>query len=278
MSDESGERDGDSRLVADLHLHTTASDGVLTVSELPGAAREAGLDWISVTDHDRIHPELDAPVVSMGDETDTPLRVVRGIELRVEAGDQRLDLLGYGVRDTDALRSETERLQRDRIERARSMIDCIEDRIGTDLDLDVEHGVGRPHVARAIAESDSPYDYEDAFAEFIGDDGPCFVARDVPSFERGARLLRESCSLVGLAHPFRYGDLESALDRAAELDAIERDYPYGRDVDLTRIDELAAEHDLLCTGGSDAHDRTLGTAGLDADGFAPIRERLPTLE
>ncbi|OYR81429.1 histidinol-phosphatase, partial [Halorubrum distributum] len=50
-------------IVADLHAHTTVSDGTLTLSEVPAAAREAGVDWVAVTDHDRIHPGLDAPVV-----------------------------------------------------------------------------------------------------------------------------------------------------------------------------------------------------------------------
>lgn len=281
---------GGGELVADLHVHTTASDGTLTVDEVPRAARAAGLDWVAVTDHDRVHPELDAPVVRFeGGDADEhgrdanrsgehPVRVVRGIELRVETDAQRLDLLGYGVVDTDALVAETERLQRNRLDRAREMVDRIEDRVGVYLDVTVEHGVGRPHVARAVAVSDAPYDYEGAFEHLIGDDGPCFVARDVPGFERGTRLLRESCAIVGLAHPFRYDDVDAALEVATELDAVERWYPYSQDVDMRRIDRFAAEHDLLLTGGSDAHDRELGRAGLDEWAFAAVCERLPPPE
>ncbi|MFC6771963.1 PHP domain-containing protein, partial [Halorubrum pallidum] len=72
------------RIVADLHAHTTASDGTMTLAELTATAREAGIDWVAVTDHDRIHPELTRPVV----ERDG-VRVVRGVELHVEAGVER---------------------------------------------------------------------------------------------------------------------------------------------------------------------------------------------
>ena len=263
----------DEPVVADLHAHTTVSDGTLTLDEVPAAAREAGVDWVAVTDHDRIHPRLDAPVV----ERDG-VRVVRGIELRVDAGFERLDLLGYGVEHTDALDAEIERLQRDRRGRGAAILDAVEERLGVDLDLEPREGLGRPHVARAIDESDAPYDYAGAFDELIGTDGPCYVARDVTGLDEGLDLLADACALVGLAHPFRSGNVDEALAVARDRDAIgavERFYPYGFAVDDDRIDRLAAEADLLRTGGTDAHERTLGVAGLSESAFEPVRERLP---
>jgi len=267
-------------VVADLHVHTRHSDGELHVSDLPGAARAGDLDAVAVTDHDRPHPALAAPVVEMEGVT-----LVHGIELRVETSLQRVDLLGYGLDPTPALREECERLQRDRIERARRIVACVEDRLEVDLDLELDEGVGRPHVARAIAaHPDVPHDVEDAFAELIGDGCPCYVARDVPSFSKGRRLLGESCALVGLAHPLRYEDPEAALARTATLDAVELCYPYDRPVDPSRpeadvgIGAVAAaieEHDLVATGGSDAHGRTLGAEGLDGGRWAAVRPRLP---
>src|SRR6056297_876489 len=163
--------------VADLHLHTTASDGVLTIETLPAAARRAGVDWVAVTDHDRVHPELSAPVTVHDGVT-----VVQGIELRVAAGDRRVDLLGYGVHPTPELAAELERLQEDRVERGQAIIDCVESRLGVELDVEGRPGLGRPHVARAIdAHPGTDLDYRGAFAELIGNDGPCYVARDVTS-------------------------------------------------------------------------------------------------
>ena len=260
-------------IVADLHAHTVVSDGTLTLDEIPAVAREAGVDWVAVTDHDRIHPGLDEPVV----ERDG-VRIVRGIELRVDAGFERLDLLGYGVEHTDALDAEIDRLQRDRRERGAAILDRVEERLGVDLDLEPREGLGRPHIARAIDESDAPYDYAGAFDELIGNDGPCYVARDVTPLDEGLDLLADACALVGLAHPFRYDRVDEALGVAREsaaIGAIERFYPYGRAVDDERIDRLAAENDLLRTGGTDAHERTLGVAGLTVSAFVPVRERLP---
>jgi len=258
------------RFVADLHAHTTVSDGTMTVAELAATARRAGLDWVAVTDHDRLHPELDAPVV----ERDG-VRIVRGIELRVDAGDERIDLLGYAVEHTPSLDAEIDRLQTDRKRRGAAICDAVEAQLGIDLGLDPRPGLGRPHIARAIDESPAPYDYAEAFEELIGDDGPCYVAREVTDLDRGVDLLSEAAAVVGLAHPFRYDDVDAALDIARDLDAVERFYPYGRPVDDARVERVAAESDLLLTGGSDAHARTLGEAGLTAEAFAPVRDRLP---
>lgn len=249
-------------VVADLHVHTTNSDGQLTLETLPAVARRAGLEAVAVTDHDRIHPDISEPVTDHEGIT-----LVHGIELRVDTGEQRLDLLGYGLRKTGDLQALTDRLQENRIERAGRIIDRVERRTGVELDVDRSPGVGRPHIARAIAESDAPYDYGGAFEELIGDGCPCYVARDIPSFSEGTAVLSDACSIVGLAHPFRYDRPKLALKRASELDAIEIPYPYGRDVDLTPARELAARNDLIVTGGSDAHEMELGVAGLDREQF-----------
>jgi len=273
VSHDAPGRDGD-RPAADLHVHTTASDGTLTVTELPDAARAAGIDVVAVTDHDRIHPDLDAPVQEIDG-----VAVIRGIELRVDAGAQRLDLLGYGVTDTDALGAMTDRIQRNRKERAAEIVERVEDHVGVEVDIEIREGIGRPTIARAIADSDAAYDYGGAFEHLIGSDGPCYVAREIPTFATGVGALREACAVVGLAHPFRYPDTEAALDRARGLDAVERYYPYSGAAadraDPGRVDEVAAGAGLLRTGGSDAHNRTLGVAGPPGAAFDRIADRLP---
>ena len=276
MSSDRSDDPDTRRPAADLHVHTVASDGTLTVSELPDAARDAGVDVVAVTDHDRIHPELDAPVQEVDGVT-----LIRGIELRVDAGDQRFDLLGYGVTDTDALRAMTDRIQRNRKRRAAAIVDRVEAHVGVDVDVELREGIGRPTIARAIADSDAPYDYSGAFEHLIGDEGPCYVAREIPRFDTGVEVLREACAVVGLAHPFRYPDPEAALDRARDLDAVERYYPYSgasaERADPDRIEVVAADAGLLRTGGSDAHNRTLGAAGPPTAAFEAFADRLPGL-
>ena len=267
-----------SMVYADLHVHTQNSDGTLTLADVPGAAREAGVRVVAITDHDRLHPGLDDPVTELDG-----VQLVHGIELRVEAGDQRLDLLGYGVSQTDALAAETERIQRDRVERGRRIIENVEDALGVSLPVEPREGLGRPHIARSVVDhADTDYDSVGAvFDDLIGDDGPCFVARDVPDFQTGVDLLSEACGLVGLAHPLRYLDPEAALARCDALDAVERYYPYDRPLGAdptadgpAKVDAAIETHDLLATGGSDAHDFELGKAGLDEADFGAVSDRL----
>ncbi|WP_306054960.1 PHP domain-containing protein [Natronococcus wangiae] len=248
---------------ADLHVHTTRSDGELEPANVPDAARRAGVDVVALTDHDRVQP-FDDPAIERDGVT-----IVHGIELRVETErGQRVDLLGYGIEPTADLEAATERIQRNRIERGRAIVDRVEDRLGIDLGVTVDDGFGRPHVARAVADHpDADYDYEDAFDRLIGNDGPCFVPRDIPSFERGRQVLAEAGRLVSLAHPLRYRDFERALELTADLDAVELHYPYGREVDRRPVERAIDRYDLLATGGSDAHGDRLGVAGLSRDAY-----------
>ncbi|WP_276258262.1 PHP domain-containing protein [Haloglomus litoreum] len=256
-------------VVADLHAHTTNSDGEMTLEEIPAAARRAGVEAVAVTDHDRLHPELDAPTTERDGVT-----VVHGIELRVESPAGRVDLLGYGVRETPELADLVEHLQRDRVERGRAMVERVESRLGVDLDVTVEPGFGRPDLARAVV-AVTDYEFDEVFDELIADGRPCYVSRDIPSFDDGRAILAEACALVGLAHPFRYEDPEAALTLTADLDAVERYYPYEFEPDVAPVAAAVEANDLLVTGGSDAHDHRLGRAGLDGDEWAAVRRRLP---
>ncbi|AEN06971.1 PHP domain-containing protein [Halolamina sp.] len=266
-------------IVADLHTHTTVSDGTLTLDRLIELATEADLDAVAVTDHDRYHPGLSHPV-----EQHSGLTVVRGIELRVDAGEQRLDLLGYGLEPTEGLTAEIERIQQNRIDRGRQIIENVESHLGVDLNIEPREGLGRPHIARAVLESEAAYDeFSAVFDDLIGNDGPCYVQRSVPDFETGRELLSEACALVGLAHPLRYDDPEAALSFCAELDAVERYYPYDRPLspddpdalDPVPVENAIAAYELLATGGSDAHEDELATDGLPVAAWERVRERLP---
>jgi len=259
---------------ADLHVHTDCSDGRLTLSAVPEAARRAGVSVVAVTDHDRVHPGFEAPVQRHESGDDEPVTLVRGVELRVESPAGRVDLLGYGVEPTAELRATEKRIQANRRERGRAIVECVEDRLGVELDVSITEGVGRPHVARAVDEHpDTGYDYEGAFEHLIGGDCECYVPREVPDFHTGREVLGEACGLVGLAHPLRYSDPEAALALTAELDAVEVPYPY--DHDLERVERAVFEHDLVVTGGSDAHEDRLGLAGLDRETYEDVAAHLP---
>lgn len=262
---------------ADLHVHTDVSDGTLSPSTIPDAARRAGVGVVGVTDHDRLHPELDDPVTTVDG-----IEVVAGVELRVAAADQRVDLLGYGVAPTSALQAELDRIQKDRARRGRAIVECVEERLDVSLDVEIGEGLGRPNIARAVVDHpDTRYErIDEVFEDLIGMGDPCFVLRDVPDFADGLSLLRDASALVSLAHPFRYEDPEAALTLCQRLDAVETAYPYDEAVPGTEEERertLAAaveRYDLLETGGSDAHGTTLGAAGLSKLQYERLSDRL----
>lgn len=243
---------------ADLHVHTTRSDGNLQLEDVPDVAHRHGLDVVALTDHDRLQPFAEPVIERDG------IVLVHGVELRVEITDgHRVDLLGYGVEPTPELEETLADIQRNRRERGVEIVRRVERRLGVDLGVTVGDGFGRPHVARAVAEHpETEFDYQETFDELIGYGDPCFVPRSVPSFERGRELLESAATVVSLAHPLRYRDSDLALERAQTLDAVELHYPYGRPVDSRPVEATIERYGLFATGGTDAHEERLGVAGL----------------
>lgn len=250
-------------IVADLHTHTTLSDGKTEPDEVTEIAKENNLDAIALTDHDRVHTDFSRPL-----EVRDGIDVINSVELRVELEDvgERIDVLGYGVMPTDRLESVLESLRENRIVRAEKIIDLIEDETGVRIEVDIDDSVGRPDIATAIDNNPNlDYSYEEAFDTLIHEDGPCYVSRDIPKFEYGVELLKQSSSLVSLAHPYRYENAEEVLKRTQQLDGVECFYPYDVGNRSGSLDETAANwFDLTMTGGSDAHHpKDTAKSGLD---------------
>lgn len=249
--------------VADLHLHTTMSDGTPSTEEVIQTAQDLGLEAIALTDHDNYHENIQSPL-----EIIDGIDVISGIELRVECQDldQRVDLLGYGISPSQELKSVLSRIRENRKNRAQHMIDLVEEETGVRPEFEASRNSGRPNIARAIDnEENIDYSYEEAFKELIGHGDPCYVSRDIPSFEYGADLLKRDCKLVSLAHPYRYDDPREVVKLSEHLDGIECLYDYGGGIDQEGdVDVLAANYyDLTITGGSDAHQADdIGTCGL----------------
>lgn len=259
-------------LFADLHVHTTNSDGELDIADVPAVAKEVGLSVVAITDHDSIHPELESAVSTVDGVT-----LIRSIELRVNVPslDERVDLLGYGVETTSDLTQELQRLQDDRRTRSQRMIERVENQLDITLGIEGREGMGRPHIANAIIEHpETDYTEQQVFDEIIGRDCDAYVSRDVTKFQTGVNLLLDACAFVGLAHPFRYENPKQAISLTKHLDAIEGPYPYSRGLsamnESTFVDAVR-NNDLLVTGGSDAHNTTLGKSGLTDKQFNDIR-------
>lgn len=258
-----------STVVADLHIHTSRSDGEVAPSSLPAIAAAAGLEAVAITDHDRLPPWPEPYRVIEG------VTVLSGIELRVDAGDVgRLDLLGYGVQPTEALAETVSELQADRLERARRMVANLEDALDIVLDLEIVEGIGRPHLADAV-NAVTELSPQEVFQYYIGDGGPCYVPRQIPSFESGRRLISNACEAVVLAHPLRYDDPAAALRLTTELDGVEIHYPYSDVVEGEVLTSYIEDDSLIHTGGSDAHTiDTIGRCGLDESEYAVTESKI----
>lgn len=249
------------QLFADLHIHTTNSDGTFNIENVPTVAKEEyNLSAIAITDHDTIQPTLNKPLTVING-----IDVIHGIELRVEVPElgDRIDILGYGVEKTDELINLTEKIQENRKERARIMIERVENELDITLDIEPTKSTGRPHIARAIDENeDSGYSYNESFKYVIGNDCSCYLSRDVPEFNQGVQVLKNSCHSVVLAHPYRYENPSEALKLVSKLDGVECDYSYSNPPAKNNAYKTAQNSNKIKTGGSDAHEETLSKAGL----------------
>ena len=238
----------------------------MALEEVVETAARIGLRAIAITDHDRLHPQLDARISHRDG-----VELIRGVEIRVNLGEVRVDLLGYGVSKTRRLNALLEKIQRSRIDRATAMIHSLEDALDVTLGVSPSLGIGRPAIAAAVVAAVDGYTTDRVFSELIGADCPHYVRRWVPDVDEAIDALRAADALISLAHPYRYPSFDRATVGVDRLDAIEAFYPYRAErqdlVDLARIRRMAEAAGLLLTGGSDAHGQTLAAAGVDAQTF-----------
>ena len=269
---------------ADLHTHTTCSDGQLNPLDLLEAAVERGIRVLAITDHDTL-AGWDAVQHAAADRT---VELIPGVELSVTVGEQEVHLLGYGFNPTHAgLRSHLAWFAEARRERVQQMVDNLQ-ALGVGVTLeDVEHAadgaeaLGRPHVAMALTAAGHVDSYEDAFDQYLAQEEPAFASK--PSFpaRKALDLLHDAGGVGVLAHPGHWtsGRLLHQLDRAG-LDGIEVWHP-SHDASLVAYYErMARDYGLTATGGSDFHghrpndDERFGTCGLTRTAWRRIRSTL----
>jgi hypothetical protein len=258
--------------VADLHMHTTASDGTSTVDERVEQARERGIEAIAVTDHDRIADDFEGRVERRGD-----VELITGVEVRADCLGTKVEVLGYFVEPSNPeLEAVLSTARRYRRERNRGMVERLAAATGLDLDYDalassVDGGLGRPHLADRLVEAGVVDSIGAAFDEYLGTDGEAYVPMERVDHERVVEAIHAAEGIASLAHPgrIRSDRVPELVERLVDagLDGIEVRYPYGgsgpdayADVGVEGAAELAEEYDLIETGGSDCH-------GLDSGKF-----------
>ena len=242
----------------DLHLHTTASDGRFTPSEIVGKAAGLGLEVIAITDHDTVDGVTPALIAAR----DFPrLTVIPGVEINTDVPRGEAHLLGYFIDYTDDnLASTLKRLCDSRHLRAQRMIEKLGG-LGLPIswprvrELAGSGTIGRPHIAQALLEKDYITSFKEAFTRYIGREGPAYVEREKITQEAAVELILAARGLPVLAHPFTAGEVEPIVSRLKEaglvgLEAYYKDYSAG---EVRQLVTLAQKYGLLVTGGSDYH-------------------------
>lgn len=268
--------------VVDLHLHTVASDGRLTPTELVRLAAAQGLRTIAVTDHDTtdgLAEALDAAKGFAG------LRVIAGIELSADVPGDEVHVLGYFIDPGDReLQSELARFRAGRVDRARMMVAKLGE-FGIRLDWErVRHfagdgAVGRPHVAMAMVEAGYCREPKDAFPEYLGRNGLAYVERVKLTPAGAVEMIRRAGGAAALAHPAYMNDMESGIAglSGVGLSGVEVHYGKYDDDTVRQLARLAREYDLIPCGGSDYHG--MGNSDDVPPGYAgPPMESVERLE
>lgn len=243
---------------ADLHLHSTASDGRLTPPAVMRAAREAGLRAAALTDHDTLAgvAEARAAAESLG------LEFVPGIELSTYEEDAgSTHILGYYLSETDpTLAAQLEEALMRRGERAREIVERLND-LGVGVTVAEIFALGSPaglvtraHIARALVDGGWISSYRAAFDRYLGADGPAYVPIRRLQPAQGIALIHGAGGVAVLAHPGAAFD-EAWIGKLVEsgLDGIEVLHPDHDRATVRRIRRLADRLGLLETGGSDWH-------------------------
>jgi predicted metal-dependent phosphoesterase TrpH len=267
----------------DLHLHTTASDGLLQPSVLVARAADCGLRTISITDHDTCAGLAEAGDVARR----VGLRLICGVEMTAIEDGRDVHLLAYFVDPGSATLAEFLRSQRaQRVERVRQIGQRLA-AIGYAIDVDslatvVGRSIGRPQIADALVDAGHARDRDDAFARLLGAGRPAFVPRRGPAPEAVLSVAREAGGLVSMAHPGLTA-MDHLIPRltAAGLQALEVRHSDHDRATEDRYRQLAAEHGLAVSGGSDYHGdvghraASLGRVTLSAEDLAALEARRP---
>lgn len=267
---------------ADLHCHSTASDGSLTPKELIDMAIEKGLSGLSITDHDTIGAYAEA--LPYAREKGLPLLL--GVEFSTLHEGQSIHLLAYGFCMDHPHISQLEERQRERRHKRNEEVVRLLTEMGMPLTYDEvlaecsqeDCVVGRPHIANAMVKRGYVKSIKEAFKKYLGDDKSCFVASAAPSAQETIKLVHEAKGFILIAHPHLITKkrlFKSLLK--LPFDGLETSYAKMSKDQNRPFQLIAKERNWLSTGGSDYHgDRgyplSLGESWTDEKTFSTLME------
>ncbi|MDY6833761.1 MAG: PHP domain-containing protein [Chloroflexota bacterium] len=253
---------------ADLHVHTTASDGCRSPKEVIRLAVDLGLQVIAITDHDSVQG-IDAALAAA--KQFRSLKVIPGIEVSTDVSNGEVHILGYFLDHRDpylaqrlrALR-ESRRIRAKRIIQKLASLGII---VSWERVLELTDGgsIGRPHIARVMVERGYSPSVREAFSSYIGRNGTAFVEREKLTPCEAVELVVRAHGLPVMAHPAEVEDLEKIISQLREVGMVGIEVHYGSYTPsmIKRLKDLAKKYELIPCGGSDYH-------GLDSIDRVPL--------
>lgn len=242
---------------ADLHMHSTCSDGTVSPSALVAMAKESGLQALSITDHDTIS----AYPVAFQAAKEHDIKIISGVELSCVHEGETIHILGYAFDVRSEVMIEQTRLQKEnRLLRNRLILEKLAkhnvhlDESDIAASFNPNDAYGRVHIALAMVKKGYVSDVIDAFKHYIGNKQPCYVESSKWSVEEGIGIIHQAKGKAVLAHPHLISS--SSICRKVlkmNFDGIEAYYSRRHWHDNEKWVRVAQEKGLFTTGGSDYH-------------------------
>lgn len=249
----------------DLHVHSTASDGSYTPSELVRYAIKKGLIAFALTDHDTTAGIDEALNEAELINDFSPIKVIPGIELSAEYKGKDIHILGLNIdyRNKE-FQEKIEYFRNIRGERNVKMIELLNKQGFKITEEQLKERfkdavITRAHFAIMLVECGYVKDKDIAFKKYLNPGCPCYVPRTRINVIDAISLIHLANGKAVLAHPLLYHFSETELDSLVALlkenglQGIEAIYSSNKWNDESRMKQLAQKYDLFITGGSDFH-------------------------
>lgn len=247
-------------MIADLHIHTTASDGRITPRNILKHALEAGLSYISITDHDTVNGLLD--LYQGITDKNNDISIIPGIEFSTDLPENEVHILGYHIDVYHLeLREQLDILTAHRHERAKQIIHKLK-QLGYVIDylrvIELAQdatSIGRPHIARALVEKGYFSTVAEVFAVLLDKNGSAYVPHYKLNPSQVITLIKKAGGIPVLAHPGLVRDDSIVLELIHNYGilGLEVYHPAHSQLQTETYLEMANRYQLFVTGGSDFH-------------------------
>lgn len=265
---------------ADLHCHSTASDGSLSPFELVQLAKKQNLWGLSITDHDTI----EAYKTAIAAAQECGIHLGAGVEFSCDYQGFSIHVLGYDFLLTEPMLQDfCLRHQTRRKERNRAILDKLF-KYGFKIDeqelLNLSHHktVGRPHIAEELVKKGYVTSIQEAFNQYLGDGKPCYAPGTPFSIGETLAVIHKAGGKAFIAHPHLLSKKVSLNDLLKfPFDGIECFYSRFSQEAAQPWVKIVQEKKWLISGGSDFHgqikpDILLGSSFVRQEEFEKIFE------